>query len=131
MAQRSQKHRVLPLALGTLAAVGTLASSPALAATSSKSVTYKGSVVDFRWGTMQVAIVTKNKKITNVKPSVYVHTDRSVFINDQALPMLKDEVLQAQNAKIDTISGATDSSVAYIESLHSAVKKAEKARAIK
>src|SRR5436305_12053975 len=101
MAYTSLTRRALPLTFTALAAGGAL-SSPALAATSTK-VTYKGPTVDMRWGTVQVSIVVKNQKITNVKPSVYIHTDRSQFINDRALPLLKQEVLQAQSANVDTI----------------------------
>jgi uncharacterized protein with FMN-binding domain len=79
---------------------------------------------------VQISIVVKNKKITNVKPTVYVHTTRSQFITDQALPLLKQEVLQVQNASIDTVSGATDISEAYLTSLQSAVSKALKAKAL-
>lgn len=126
----SFKRRALPITMAAVAAGGFVSSSHALAAPSAKSVTYKGPTEDMRWGTVQVSIVVKNKKITNVKPTVYIHTDRSQFINEQALPLLKQEVLQAQNAKIDEVSGATDTSGAYITSLQSAVKKAHKAKAL-
>lgn len=120
-------HRALPLTVAAVAATGLLTPSPSLAAT---SVTYKGSAVDFRWGTMQVSIVVKNHKITNVKPAYSVHTDRSELITGNALPLLKQEVLQAQSASIDTVSRATDTSEAYITSLETAVKKAIKAKAL-
>jgi uncharacterized protein with FMN-binding domain len=127
MTNTALKRRVLPIGFAALAAGGALTSSPALAAT---SITYKGATYSNRWGTAQVSIVVKNKKITNVKASVSDHTSRSQFIVDQALPLLKQEVLQAQSASVDTISGATDISQAYIASLQSAVKKAIKARAL-
>jgi uncharacterized protein with FMN-binding domain len=122
------KRRSLTLTLTAMAAGGVLTSQHALAA--SKSVIYKGPTVDERWGTVQVSIVVKNKKITNVKPTVFVHTPRSQFITDNALPLLKQEVLEAQSAEIDTVSGATDLSDAYQISLQSAVKKATKAKAL-
>lgn len=124
-------RRALPLTFAAAAAAGVLSSPAALAATAATSATYKGPTVDMRWGAVQVSIVVKNKKITNVKPSVYIHTDRSQFINDGALPLLKQEVLKAQSATIDGVSGASDTSGAYITSLQSAVNKAKKVKALK
>jgi uncharacterized protein with FMN-binding domain len=121
------KRTALPLALAAAGAGSVLAASPALAA---PSTTYKGATESYRWGTIQVSVVVKNKKITNVK-SVYVpHTGRSQFIEDNAVPVLKQEVLQAQSISIDTVSGATDTSYAYASSLQSAVQKAVKAKAL-
>ena len=60
-------------------------------------------------------------------PTYPDHTDRSVYINSQALPILKSEALRAQSASIDMVSGATDSSEAFAESLQSAILKAKKA----
>lgn len=129
--KKDRIYRAIPAM--TLAALAGTQTVDALAAShpAAKSVTFKGPVVEMRWGTVQVGLVVKSKKISTVKPEVYVHTDRSVFINEQALPMLKSEVLHAQNANIDVISGATDTSQAYIESLQGAVKKARKAKALK
>jgi uncharacterized protein with FMN-binding domain len=126
----SLKRRVLPLTFAALAAGGVVATSPVLAASTTKH-TYKGTAVEERWGTVQVSIVVKNKKITNVKPTVSVHTPRSEFITNQALSLLKQEVLQAQSANIDTVSGATDLSEAYAISLQAAVRRATTARALK
>ena len=126
MTHTSLKRRALPLTFAAVTAGSLLSTAPALAATT--ATTYKGATADMRWGTVQVSIVVKNKKITNVKTSYYVHTDRSEFITSNALPMLKQEVLQAQSASIDAVSGASDTSEAYITSLQSAVKKAIKAK---
>ena len=128
MTDTSLKRRAVPLTFAALAAGGVLTSAPALAAT---PTTFKGSTAGERWGTVQVSVVVKSKKITNVKATVSVHTGRSQFITDQALPLLKQEVLQAQSASIDTVSGATDLSDAYITSLQAAVNKARAAKALK
>jgi uncharacterized protein with FMN-binding domain len=92
-----------------------------------------------RWGTVQVTIVvrktttttgTKKKvtrKITSVNSTYPDHTDRSVFINQQALPILYQETLQAQSASIDLVSGATDLSQAFVQSLQAAILKAKAA----
>jgi uncharacterized protein with FMN-binding domain len=129
--QKETISRALP-ALALAATIATPAAD-ALAAThaAAKSVTYKGPAVEMRWGSVQVAIVTKSKKITNVKATYDVHSGRSEFITGDALPLLKQEVLQAQSADIDGVSRATDTSEAYIESLQAAVNKARKAKALK
>jgi uncharacterized protein with FMN-binding domain len=93
-----------------------------------------------RWGDVQVTIVVKKttttnlatkkktvrKRITKVAVPVYPdHTDRSVFINQQALPFLIQETIQAQSSAIDMVSGATDTSVGFQQSLQSAIVKAK------
>jgi uncharacterized protein with FMN-binding domain len=91
-----------------------------------------------RWGDVQVTIVVKKtttvvgtkktvkRKMTAVKVPVYPnHTDRSVFINQQALPMLVREALQAQSTRINLVSGATDTSYAFAQSLQSAILQAK------
>src|SRR6185437_9930344 len=62
-----------------------------------------------RWGDVQVTIVvrktkTVKRKILSVKVPVYPdHTDRSVFINQQALPILIQETVQAQSTGINLV----------------------------
>jgi len=98
-----------------------------------KSFTGSAAQVD-RWGELQVTIVVKKttttvgkkktvaRKMTAVNVPVYPnHTDRSVYINQTALPYLIQETLKAQNAHIQMISGASDSSYAYIQSLQRAL----------
>jgi uncharacterized protein with FMN-binding domain len=101
---------------------------------------FTGSVASVdRWGSLQVTIVvrktttitgTKKKvtrKITAVSVPTYPnHTDRSIYINQTALPILKAEALRAQTANINMVSGATDSSDAFAQSLQSAILKAKK-----
>jgi uncharacterized protein with FMN-binding domain len=55
------------------------------------------------------------------------HTDRSVFINQQALSYLIQEVLQAQfNPNISLISGTTATSIGFEQSLQAALVAAKK-----
>jgi uncharacterized protein with FMN-binding domain len=49
---------------------------------------------------------------------------RSVEIGNRAAPILHDEVLQAQSAQIDVVSGATYTSQGYIQSLQAALDRA-------
>jgi uncharacterized protein with FMN-binding domain len=52
--------------------------------------------------------------------------DRSTsrYINAQALPVLDSEVVSAQSALVDIVSGATLTSDAYLRSLNSALRQA-------
>lgn len=119
--------------------------SPALAAArkvivTTKQVTGPAGQAD-RWGYVQVTLVVKKtttiigthktikRRITSVKVPVYPnHTDRSVFINQQALPWLEQEVMQAQfNANINMVSGATATSYGFVQSLQFAIAAAKKA----
>ena len=87
-----------------------------------------------QWGYVQVTLTVRKttttvgtkktitRKIIKVGVPVYPnHTDRSVYINQTALPYLIQETLKAQNAHIQMISGASDSSYAYIQSLQRAL----------
>jgi uncharacterized protein with FMN-binding domain len=49
---------------------------------------------------------------------------RDQQINAYALPILAQEVTQAQSANIDAVSGATVTSDGYIQSLQSAIDQA-------
>ncbi len=97
-----------------------------------KSTTRKftGPSEDMQWGPVQVTVTIKNKKVADVQASAPMERARSQFINSQALPMLRQEVLQAQNANIDLIGGATMTSEAYDASLQAALDAAHKAHAI-
>ena len=52
------------------------------------------------------------------------HRSRSVDINNHAMPILVHEAITAQNSKVDAVSGATDTSEAFVESLHTALQQA-------
>ena len=92
---------------------------------SSGNKTVDGPVVDTRYGPVQVEVVMASGRISDVKVLEYPNeARRSQLISEQALPMLHDEVVQAQSANIDTISGATYTSDAYTQSLQSALDSA-------
>jgi uncharacterized protein with FMN-binding domain len=69
-----------------------------------------------------VTVTESNGRITDVQMASLQETDsRSVEIDDQAIPQLRQEVLTAQNANIDGVSGATFTSQAYATSVQSAL----------
>src|SRR5579872_3418199 len=86
--------------------------------------TFRGPSVGMQWGNVQVTIIVKTGKIVKVKATAPHHTSRSSLINSVALPILRSEVLKAQSANINVVSGATLTSNAYIQSLGAALKKA-------
>ncbi len=90
-----------------------------------KDGTYTGSVDDAVWGNVQVQVVVQNSKISSVQFLQYPNErSRSVEINQYADPILCNEAIQAQSGNVDTVSGATDTSDAYIQSLNDALAQA-------
>ncbi|MEV6865098.1 FMN-binding protein [Streptosporangium subroseum] len=107
----------------TDASAGSIGNTDASAINDDKVVT--GDTADTRWGPVQVELVLSGGKVTNIK--VLQAPDgnhRDIEINNQALPILKEEALSAQSAQIDTVSGATYTSEGYTQSLQSALDKA-------
>lgn len=87
--------------------------------------TYAGSEEDAHWGYLYVVVTVSNGELVDVQiPEYPNHRNRSVEINNQALPWLIEEAIQAQSADIDMISGATDTSRAFIRSLDTALQQA-------
>lgn len=83
---------------------------------------YTGSVVDAYYGFVQVKAVIQNGKISDVQFLQYPNDrSNSRFINSQAMPLLKQEAIQAQNAQVSGVSGATFTSEAFVTSLSSAL----------
>lgn len=87
---------------------------------------YTGSVADAFYGNVQVKAVISGGRISDVQFLQYPN-DRStsIEINSQAMPYLKEEAIQAQSANVDGVSGATQTSRAFIESLQSALNQAK------
>jgi uncharacterized protein with FMN-binding domain len=87
-----------------------------------KDGTFTGSVADAYYGNIQVQVVISGGKIADVIFLQYPN-DRhtSVQINTQAMPYFKSQAIQAQSANVDGVSGATESSIAFQQSLASAL----------
>jgi len=87
--------------------------------------TYDGSVVNTRFGTVQVQAVISGGQITDVIAVKLTDADRkSIQISQQVAPMVRSEVLTAQSAKVANISGGTYTTQAYLQSLQSALDAA-------
>ena len=91
-----------------------------------------------RWGTVQITLTvrkttttvnghkTVTRKWTDIGGSFTYHTDRSLYIMQQALPTLRQQALQSLDAsRISIVSGATYTSEAFIGSLQEALAKAK------
>ena len=86
---------------------------------------YTGNAADALYGYIQVKAIISGGKIVDVQFLEYPNDrQNSIYINSQADPMLKQEAIQIQSAHVDIISGATDSSNAFIESLTNALNQA-------
>jgi uncharacterized protein with FMN-binding domain len=86
---------------------------------------FAGPSVDMRWGPVQVQLVVKGKTIIDVRSSYPTERARSAYINEQAIPMLRSQVLKQQGIKnVYAIGGATMTSEAYGQSLQAALNQA-------
>lgn len=87
---------------------------------------YTGDAKDAIYGKIQVKLTIKNGKITDVVfltyPNDVPHTRE---VSAMSLPILKQETIQAQTAKIDNVTGATQTTDGYIQSVQSALDKAK------
>ena len=121
-------HKAVPAVVTVVALASPVASALAKIKPKKKKAvvvrTVQGPSVDMQWGPIQVTVKVKGTKIVDISATYPTERPRSQFINTQAIPMLKQEVLQAQTAQIDLIGGATMTSEAYAMSLQAALTKA-------
>ena len=86
---------------------------------------YAGSAVTTRFGPVQVQVTVSGGSITDVTALQLTNADgRSVQISNRAAPILRDEVLASQSAQVSNVSGATYTTLAYLESLQFALDQA-------
>ena len=86
---------------------------------------YVGDITDAYYGNVQVKVTVQDGKITDVLFLDYPQDrETSQMINSQAIPILRTETIQAQSSNVDVVSGATETSGAFIKSLESALVKA-------
>ena len=99
-----------------------LSATPKPATASNANATVTGPVVDTPYGPVQVQVTVKSGKIVDVA-ALQTPSDqmRSQMIAQYAVPVLRQEALQAQSAQIDLVSGATYTSMGYAQSLQAAL----------
>ena len=96
-------------------------------ATSGTSATRSatGAAVNYQYGILSVSVTASGKRITKV--TIGSINDggnfRSQSIDQQSIPILEQQALQAQNANIQGVSGASYTSAGFEQSLQSALGK--------
>ena len=98
------------------------ASSPG---TPSTTRTATGPQVNYNWGTLSVSVTVSGTKITKVGIASIDDggNPRSQYIDQQSIPMLEQQALQAQSANIQGVSGASYTSAGFHQSLQGALQQ--------
>ncbi|MDQ0754900.1 FMN-binding protein [Arthrobacter sp. B3I4] len=110
---------------GSTGTAGSSNSSPSSGSAAKAGGTFTGDVVQTRFGSVEVQVTVKSGTITDVTALQLTDEDRkSAQISKRAAPLLRAEVLKAQSADVQTISGATVTSEAYLTSLQAALDAA-------
>jgi hypothetical protein len=142
------QRRLAPIVVAALlalppaeGAVGALAATPKRKVSVVWKQALGPAVTADRWGEVQVLLVVKKttttvgkkktvkRRITAVRVPVYPNTGatHTISLNKKVIPLLAEQVLEAQFAtKIDIISEATDTSVAFDKSLQVALANARR-----
>ena len=91
----------------------------------SASTVVDGTAAGTPFGPVQVEVTIAGGAITDVQAVEYpTREQRDVQINNYAIPLLRQAVLNAQSAQVDVISGATYTSRGFLTSLQSALDAA-------
>jgi uncharacterized protein with FMN-binding domain len=99
--------------------------SPSSTGPTYKDGQYTGQDFPNQFGDTQVKVTISGGRITDVQAlQLPFDRQRSAEISQYAAPQLHDEVLQAQSAQIDSLSGATYTSDSYAQSVQSALDQA-------
>jgi len=85
--------------------------------------TATGAAINYNYGVLSVAATVSGTKLTNVTIASIDDGGnfRSQSIDQQAVPVLEQEALQAQSANIQGVSGASYTSAGFEQSLQSAL----------
>lgn len=87
--------------------------------------TYTGDSISTEYGPVQVQISTKGGEVTDVKVlQVPWSNGEDREINGRAVPELNAQVVDGNPSDVQTVSGASYTSPAYIDSLQSALDQA-------
>ena len=99
--------------------------TPSPAGPTYKDGQYTGQDFQNQFGDTQVKVTISGGRITDVQAlQLPYDRQRSAEISQYAASQLHDEVLQAQSAQIDSLSGATYTSDSYAQSVQSALDQA-------
>jgi uncharacterized protein with FMN-binding domain len=117
------------IAAATLAAVlgisGTAATAAGTTLASLRGGAFTGRREYAYYGYVKVQAIVQNGSLSDIRVLEYPNDNgRSHYINTVALPYLIQEVVGAKSWKVDLVSGATFTSVAFLRSLQDALKQA-------
>lgn len=100
--------------------------TPSTGGSGYKDGSYTGQVADATYGNLQVQVTVKGGKITDIAflqfPNSGGHTQE---VSTVALPLLKQEAIAAQSANVNAVSGASQTSQAFVQTLQSALDQAK------
>jgi uncharacterized protein with FMN-binding domain len=84
-----------------------------------------GAAVNYNYGVLSVSATVSGTKLTNVTIASIDDGGnfRSQSIDQQSIPLLERQALQAQSANIQGVSGASYTSAGFEQSLQSALTK--------
>ena len=111
-----------PVATASTTSTTTTTTTPSSG--SSGANTALGDPANTRYGVAQVRVTVSGGKIAKVEAVQLQNSDpKSAAISSYAGPILQQNVLSRQTAAVDTVSGATYTSLSYEASLQSALDK--------
>lgn len=114
----------IPVAVST-SQTGPTAPLPPSGQAAAADGTFLGGSASTPYGSVQVQVAISHGSLTDVTAVHLTDADgRSVQISNRAAPVLREEVLSAQSARVQMVSGATYTSEGYLTSLQSALDQA-------
>jgi uncharacterized protein with FMN-binding domain len=109
----------------TSSSSGSKSAAPAGSGTTARSGKRSavGASVNYNWGVLSVKVTVSRGKITQVGIASLDDggNPRSQSIDQQSIPLLEQQALQAQSANIQGVSGASYTSAGFAQSLQSAL----------
>ncbi|HUY45266.1 MAG TPA: FMN-binding protein [Streptosporangiaceae bacterium] len=104
---------------------GAQAKAPAGPVAGASAGTFSGAMEQYGYGELTAQVSITGGRITAVSvPVLRTAEQYSQQLAAQVIPMLRNEVLAAQSASINAVSGATYTSQAYALSIQAALDKA-------
>jgi uncharacterized protein with FMN-binding domain len=124
----SQADAAQPVAVQPAGSANAVANTPVVLARAKAKYTdgsFIGGSFDAYYGRVQVKVNIQGGQIISVDVLDYPnHSGTSRSINRRALPVLESAVIRAQGARVNTVSGASLTTDAYLRSLKGALKQA-------
>jgi uncharacterized protein with FMN-binding domain len=90
-----------------------------------KDGTYTGQGVDVYFGVVQVSATISGGRLTDIGFLSYPSDNRTSYgKSSMALPILKQEAISSQSYRVNSVSGASETSLGFMQSLASALSQA-------